>query len=50
MDAAILIGIIAASLVLIVISFFAGQKTVTHQEQLNNDEVLRQRQAIEKDI
>ena len=50
MDAAILIGIIAASLVLIVISFFVGQKTVTHQEQLNNDEVLRQRQAIEKDI
>lgn len=50
MDAAILIGIIAASLVLIVVSFFVGQKTVTHQEQLNNDEVLRQRQAIEKDI
>lgn len=50
MDAAILIGIIAASLVLIIISFFVGQKTVTHQEQLNNDEVLWQRQAIEKDI
>ena len=50
MDAAILIGIIAVSIALIVIAFIVGQKITQHQEKLNNDEVLRQRALIEKDI
>lgn len=42
--------IIAISIILCVVCFIVGQKTVKHQEQLNNDEVLRQRVLIEQDI
>lgn len=33
-----------------VIGFIIGQKTVKHQEQLNNDRVLEERALLEKDI
>ena len=47
MDTVILI---AVSILLIIVSFIVGRKTVKHQEQLNNDKVLQQRALIEKDI
>lgn len=42
--------IVAISTILMIICFIVGQKTVKHQEQLNNDIVLQQRALIEKDI
>lgn len=47
MDIVILLAI---SIVLCVICFNVGQKTVQHQEQLNNDKVLQERALIEKEI
>lgn len=47
MDILICIGI---SIVLIVVAFIIGQQTVKHQEQLNNDKVLKERALIEKDL
>ena len=47
MDILIYIGI---SIALIIISFIVGQRTVKHQEQLNNDEVLKTRALIELDL
>lgn len=42
--------IFAISIVLCIICFIVGQKTVKHQEQLNNDEILRQRALLQKDL
>lgn len=47
MDILIYIGV---SIALIIISFFIGRKTVLHYKQLNNDEILKQRSLIEKDL
>lgn len=47
MDILIYIGI---SIALIIIAFIVGQRTVKHQEQLNNDEVLKTRALIELDL
>lgn len=50
MGTATLVGVVAVSIVLIIVSFIVGRYTVKRQEQLNNDEVLRQRALIQKDV
>lgn len=44
------IALLAVSIVFIIVGFIIGQKTVVHQEKLNNEEVLRQRALIETEI
>lgn len=50
MDTAIVLTFVAVSIVLILVAFVVGQKTVKHQEQLNNDKVLKERAMIDKDL
>lgn len=45
-----IVATVTISIILMIICFIVGQKTVKHQEQLNNDIVLQQRALIEKDI